>query len=160
LEVDAINRSSPTVDELEDGLSRLIVGEYIERQNELFTATGMSFNLWNDITKPGIVKRNIFEQLDILTDRLNRSPLEKVSQQLTITPGELRDANREAREIFEEADREAKNILAARGYSIKMGQSIDSRKPRPKWVSLLMIGGISLCIGAALIAAFWLLLRS
>jgi hypothetical protein len=76
-----------------------------------------------------------------LRDRSNVTPVETVSRQ---RPGRQREPGNAS------ADR----------YSTRAGRRIDSKKPLPMWVWLVVVGGISLCIGAALIFAFWSLLRA
>jgi len=113
LETDAINRDQPMVRELEDGLSRLIVDKYIEIQNETFVATKAGIRLLNDVTKPRIPKLTALQEIRNLTVRLNALHLRSVTKQLTITDIQYSEAIQESHRLFNEAMREADEILKA-----------------------------------------------
>jgi hypothetical protein len=114
LTTDAINRTFPIARELEDGLSRLIVGGYIEIQGDLFAVTESGVRLFNDVTHPQNQKLNVFEEIEILEERLSSSPIRSVSKQLTITNTKHVEAIQEAYEIFKEVSKKADEITRAR----------------------------------------------
>ena len=114
LTTDAINREYPMSRELENGLSRLIVGKYIEIQNETFVATKAGFRLFNEVTKPRTPKSTALQQIKNLTARLNASHLRAVTKQLTITDAQYAEARQESHRLFNEAMREADEILKTR----------------------------------------------
>jgi hypothetical protein len=105
LTTDAINRSFPMANELEDGFSRLIVGGFIELQGEQFTATKSGVQLFNDVSNPQTPKLNVFTQITLLMDRLNKSSLQHVEKQLTITSDEVSKAVQEAHVLFVETSK-------------------------------------------------------
>lgn len=95
------------------------------------------------------------------TDRSNMSFPEQVSRPLTGVHREPGNANRAADRRSEAMHQEASNkVPLSDRRSISTSQPIDSKKPLPMWMSLLIVGGISLCIGAVLLVAFLLLLRA
>lgn len=114
LETDAINREQPTARTLEDGLSRLIVGKYVEIQNETFIATKAGVRLFNDVTKPRIPKLTALQEIGNLTARLNSLHLRTVIKQLTITDTQYAEAIQESHKLFDEAMKKADEILKAR----------------------------------------------
>jgi hypothetical protein len=114
LTTDAINRSFPMANELEDGFSRLIIGGFIELQGEQFTATKNGVQLFNDVTNPQTPKLNVFEQIRLLTDRLNKSSLQLVEKQLTITNDDVSKAVQEADVLFAVVSKKADEIIKAR----------------------------------------------
>jgi hypothetical protein len=114
LTTDAINRSFPMANELEDGFSRLIVGEFVEFQGEQFAATKSGVQLFNDVTKLQNPKLNVFEQIRLLTDRLNKSSLRHVEKQLNITNDDVSKAVQEAHILFAEVSKKADEIIKAR----------------------------------------------
>ena len=114
LETDAINREQPMARELENGLSRLIVGKYIEIQNETFVATKAGVRLFNDVTKPRIPKLTALQEIRNLTARLNSWHLRTVTKQLTITDTQYAEAIQESHKLFDEAMKKADEILKAR----------------------------------------------
>ena len=113
LTTDAINRSFPMANELEDGFTRLIVGGFVEFQGEQFAVTNSGVQLFNDVTKPQNPKLNVFEQIRLLTDGLNKSSLQLVEKQLAITSDDFSKAIQEAHVLFAEAGKKADKITKA-----------------------------------------------
>jgi len=114
LTTDSINRSFPTANELEDGFSRLIVGGFIELQGEQFVATKSGVQLFNGVTKPQIPKLNVFEQIKVLADRLNKSSLQYVEKQLTVTSNDVSKAIQEAHSLFAEVSKKTDELITVR----------------------------------------------
>jgi hypothetical protein len=114
LTTDAINREYPMAKELEEGFSRLIVGGFVAFQEEKFAATKSGAQLFNDVTKSQNPKLNVFEQIRLLTDRLNKSSIKRVEKQLTITNDDVSKAIQEAHVLFAEASKKADEITNAR----------------------------------------------
>ena len=111
---DAINRTFPKAEDLEDGLSRLIVGGYIEFQQDLYSATESGVGLFNDVTRPHDPKLNILREIERLEEKLGSSPIENVSRQVVISDTRHAQAIQEAYKIFEEESKKADEIVRAR----------------------------------------------
>ena len=114
LSFDAINRSSPMINELEDGFSRLTAGGFVEIQGEQFAATESGVQLFNDVTKPQNPKLRLSDEIQLLTNRLNESSLKHVEKQLTITSDDFSKAIQEAAVLFAEVSKKADEIRKAR----------------------------------------------
>ncbi len=114
LTTDAINREQPMPRELEEGFSRLIVGKYIQIQNETFVATKSGISLFNDVTRERNPKLSALQQIRKLIDKLNASHLRSVAKQLTITDVQYSEAIQESHRLFDEALKKADEIRTAR----------------------------------------------
>ena len=114
LTTDAINRECPLANMLEEGFSRLIVGGYIDYQGEKFTVTKSGLRLLNDVTKPRNPKMKVLDEIRLLTDSLNKSPIKHVEKKLTITSDDYSKATQEMYVIFTEASKKADEIIKAR----------------------------------------------
>ncbi len=114
LTTDAINREQPMVRDLEEGLSRLIIGKYIEIQNETFVATKSGIRLFNDVTKERNSKLTALQAIKKLTERLKASHLRSTIKQLTITDTQYSEAIQESHRLFDEAIKKADEIRNAR----------------------------------------------
>ena len=112
LTTDMFNRSEPTALELEDGLSRLIVGGYVEIQGQTYIATKSGINLFNDVTEEQNPKLNSSQQIKNLVDRLNASHLRSITKQLIITDAQYSEAIQEANTLFKEISKKAKGRKA------------------------------------------------
>jgi hypothetical protein len=100
--------------DLEEGLSRLIVGKYVEIQNETFVATKAGVRLFNDVAQQRIPKLTALQKIRKLTVRLNASRLRLVTKQLTITDAQYSEAIQESHRLFDEVRKKADEILKAR----------------------------------------------
>jgi hypothetical protein len=114
LTTDAINRECPMANMLEEGFSRLIVGGYIDYQGEIFTVTKSGLHLFNDVTKPRNPKMKALDQIRLLADTLNKSPIKHAEKKLTITSDDYSKAMQEMRVIFAEISKKADEIANAR----------------------------------------------
>ena len=103
---DAFDRSYPTALELEDGLSRLIVGGYVERLDEEFAPTEVGIRAVKLVEKQRKPKLRFFEQIRSLADSLSiscygRASEQPVPKQLTVTDAQVTTAVVEAHALFD-----------------------------------------------------------
>ena len=92
----------------------MIIGGYIDFQGEKFTVTKSGIRLFNDVTKPRIPKTNVLDEIRLLTDRLNKSPIKHVEKKLTITSDDYSKATQEMHVIFTEISKKADEIRNTR----------------------------------------------
>ena len=113
LAIDAINRSSPMRDELEDGLNQLLVGGYIEVYKDKFVATELGVRLFDEASDRK-THADVFEELHDLAGRLGwRVSTGNSPERIVITDAQVTAATQEMHAIYEEIvarinDRDAK----------------------------------------------------
>ncbi len=92
----------------------MIIGGYIDYQGEKFTVTKSGLRLFDDVTKPRNPKMKVLDEIRLLADRLNKSPIKHVEKKLIITSDDYSKATQEMHVIFTEISKKADEIMKAR----------------------------------------------
>jgi hypothetical protein len=102
---DAINRSTPSREELEGSLTRLLAAGYIAASSGSYLITPEGKAVYDDVVQtPGMT---VFDKLAEVQRRLSEGPLPaKVLEVVVITKEQFRDAEEGAEKRFEEISKQ------------------------------------------------------